>query len=386
MKKKKLVPIVLLLALAGFLGYRFILGRSEDKADAIRVSGNIEVVDADVSFKIAGHLIERIVSEGDMIREGQIVARLDSAELVREVGIHRAEMEGAAAALGELEAGSRPEEIAQADAAALQAQGRVDELVAGSRVQEIAAAEASVSAARADLSQAKSELERQTRLYKKEVISSREYEAAQTAWETAQARLQRAEQSLKLVQEGPRKEQIEQARAGLVEAKERFELVRKGPRKEEIEKARARLNQAREALALAQTRLEYTTLPSPLTGLVLSENIESGEYVSAGTPVVTVGRLDNVWVRAYINEPDLGRIKIGQPARITTDTYPGKTYQGHVSFLSSTAEFTPKNVQTTQERVKLVYRIKIDVANPNFELKPGMPADAEIRLRQNSGE
>jgi HlyD family secretion protein len=119
---------------------------------------------------------------------------------------------------------------------------------------------------------------------------------------------------------------------------------------------------------------------------VLSENIEPGEYVSPGTPVVTVGRLDNVWVRAYINEPDLGRVKIGQPVRVMADSYPGKTYQGHISFISSAAEFTPKNVQTAQERVKLVYRIKIDIANPNFELKPGMPADADIRLGQISGE
>jgi HlyD family secretion protein len=110
----------------------------------------------------------------------------------------------------------------------------------------------------------------------------------------------------------------------------------------------------------------------------MAKNIEPGEQVAAGTPVVTVGELDSVWVRAYINETDLGRVKVGQKARVATDTWPGRVYDGIVTFISSEAEFTPKNVQTQKERVKLVYRVKITIPNPNMELKPGMPADAEI--------
>jgi HlyD family secretion protein len=113
----------------------------------------------------------------------------------------------------------------------------------------------------------------------------------------------------------------------------------------------------------------------------MAKNIEPGEQVAAGTPVVTVGELDSVWVRAYINETDLGRVKVGQKARVTTDTWPGKAYDGIVTFISSEAEFTPKNVQTQKERVKLVYRVKITIPNPNMELKPGMPADAEIETK-----
>ena len=182
------------------------------------------------------------------------------------------------------------------------------------------------------------------------------------------------------MREGPRKEAIEQARAAWLQAQQRYELVRKGPRKETIEQARARAEQARQALAVAETRLSYTTLSSPLTGVVLSKNIEPGEYVAAGTPIVTVGDLEHPWLRAYINETDLGRVKVGQRVRVTADTFPGKAYEGHVSFISSQAEFTPKSVQTEKERVKLVYRIKVEIANPNMELKPGMPADAEILL------
>jgi HlyD family secretion protein len=128
-------------------------------------------------------------------------------------------------------------------------------------------------------------------------------------------------------------------------------------------------------VALAETQLDNTRLASPLTGVVLSHNIEPGEYVSPGTPVVTVAELARVWVRAYVNQTDLGRIRLGQKVAVRTDTFPEKTYEGTVGFIASEAEFTPKTVQTVKERVKLVFRVKVDLANPNDELKPGMPAD-----------
>jgi HlyD family secretion protein len=152
------------------------------------------------------------------------------------------------------------------------------------------------------------------------------------------------------------------------------------------------VKQAEAALALAKTRTGYAELTWPPAGVVpppnaappmyvvLSKNLEPGEYVAPGTPVVTIGDLVNVWLRAYVNETDLGRVKVGQKARVTTDTDPRKIYDGRISFIASQAEFTPKNVQTEKERVKLVYRIKIDIRNPDMELKPGMPADAKIVL------
>lgn len=384
MKRKRVVVVLAIVTLVAVSIYWVKFGRPVRNPNAIRVSGNVEITDAQVSFKIPGRVLTREVSEGDTVHAGQLVARLDSTELAQEVSLRTAEVGVAAAALAELESGSRPEEIAQAEAAARQAQSRLDELLAGSRDQEVAAAEASVRRAMVERERSKTELERQNKLYRTEVISSREYEVAQAAGATATARLQEAEEHFNLVREGPRKEQIEQARAKLSETQERLNMIRKGPRPEAIEQARSRLQQIREGLGLAQTRLEYATLTSPLPGLVLSENVEAGEYVSPGTPIVTVGKLDHVWVRAYIDETDLGRVKVGQAAKITTDTYPGRVYQGRISFIASTAEFTPKNVQTQKERVKLVYRIKIDIPNPNMELKPGMPADAEITLSTHS--
>jgi HlyD family secretion protein len=162
------------------------------------------------------------------------------------------------------------------------------------------------------------------------------------------------------------------------EAAERLALVRRGPRRETIDQAQARLQDAKVALERAKTRQGYTTVVSPVAGYVLSKNVEAGELVSAGTPIVTIGDLGSVWLRAYVRETDLGRVKLGQPARVTSDTWPGKAYDGRVTFISSAAEFTPKSVQTEKERVKLVYRIKVTVPNPAAELKPGMPADATI--------
>jgi HlyD family secretion protein len=186
------------------------------------------------------------------------------------------------------------------------------------------------------------------------VATDREFELADAAWKTSQARVHEVEQ--------------------------RLALLRKGPRAEQIEQARARLEQARQGLTLAETRLGYATLTAPFAGFILAKHIEPGEYVSPGTPVVTLGDLEHPWLRAYINETDLGRVKVGQRVVVTTDTYPDRRYEGRVSFLAAEAEFTPKNVQTRQERVKLVYRVKVDLANPHQELKPGMPADADIEV------
>lgn len=378
--KKFLIVIFVLVLLLIFVYTR---NRSQNNSNIIRVSGNIEVDDVELSFKMAGRVEERLVSEGETIKSGQTVARLEKNDLLNEINLQKANVQSAESVLAELEAGSRPEEIAQAEASVQKAQARLDELLTGSRPQEIASAEATVQRAKAEMERLKTEFERRQNLLNENVISTQEYDSAKTAYESAQAVLKEAEEQLKLVKEGPRKEQIEQARADLNGAKEHYNLIKKGPRKETIDQARARLQQAKETLALAETHLSYAILISPISGLVLSKDIEPGEYIAPGTPVVTVGNLENVWLRAYINETDLGRVKVGQKVRITTDTYPGKIYNGEISFISSEAEFTPKNVQTQKERVKLVYRIKIIIQNPNMELKPGMPADAEISLSKD---
>ena len=332
MKKPALAAVIILAIFLAVSVYLFI-DRDHSVDSSIRVSGNIEITSTLVSFKVPGRVLERPVDEGETVRAGQVVARLDGADFLQEAAIRRAEAESARAGLQELVAGSRSEEIAQAEAA-------------------LAAVEAE-SARLAD------DFKRQQELFAREVIPKQKFDAARAARDAALA----------------------QAR----QAREALALVRKGPRKERIDQGRARLRQTEAALALAEERLGYATLTAPVAGMVMAKHVEPGEQVVAGTPVITIGDLDKVWVRAYIPETDLGRVHIGQKARVTTDTWPGKAYEGTVSFISPEAEFTPKNVQTEKERVKLVYRIKITLANPNRELKPGMPADAEI-LTEGSAE
>jgi HlyD family secretion protein len=352
------------------------------RAAVIPLSGNIEVTDAEVSFKIPGRVVARLVDEGDLVKAGQLVARLESVDLQQEVALRRADAQNAQAVLDELLAGFRREDVAQGEAAAAQAQARLEEMLAGSRPQEIAAAQATVDRARAETERARADAARYEALVKKDEVSQQQYDAVRTTYETAVARQKEAEEQFKLVKEGPRHEQIEQARAAMVQAREHFHLLRNGSRQEDIAQARARLAQAQAALGEAETKLSYATVNSPLTGVVLSKNVEPGEYVSPGTPVVTVADLQNVWVRAYVNETDLGRVKVGQRARVTTDSYPHKVYDGRLGFIASQAEFTPKTVQTEKERVKLVYRVKVDITNQNMELKPGMPAEVQILAGQ----
>ena len=358
--------------------YRLLGIERGETGGPIRVSGNIEATEVQIAFKIPGRVERREFDEGQTVKQGATVALLDTADLQSNVALRQAEVQTAEAALAELLAGSRVEEIASAEAAWKKAAHVLADLEAGSRPQEIASAEAGVKAAAADVERLRADYRRATLLYQRKTITDEEFESARAAYEVAIQRHRQSEEQLSLTREGPRKEQIEEARSALEQAKAQYDLVKAGPRKEEIQQGRTRLEQARAALRAAEVQLSYAIVYSPLSGVVLSKNIEPGEYVAPGTAVVTIADLVNVWVRAYIDEGDKGRVKLDQVAWVTTDAYPNKKYKGRVSFISSEAEFTPKNVQTQKERVKLVYRIKIDITNQNNELSPGMPADAVI--------
>jgi HlyD family secretion protein len=382
--KSKLAALVFLAIVGGggFFAYRhfYVPGKVAD--GRIRVSGNIETTEAQVAFKIPGRVIDRLVDEGELVKEGQLVALLDKGDLECTVAMRKAELGVAEAAWAALKAGSRPQEIEQAKAAWEKAAHALADLEAGSRPQEIVAAEAAVAAAAADESRLLTEYRRKTPLFQRGTISAEEYDSARALYQIAVEKHRQTVAQLKLAKEGYRKEQIEQARAAADQAKAQYDLVKAGPRDEDKRQGEARVAQAKAALDLAETQIAYAKVFSPLSGVVLSKNIEKGEYVAPGTAVVTVGDLKNVWLRAYIEESDLGPVKYGpRRAWVTTDSYPGKKYEGRVSFIAENAEFTPKNVQTQKERVKLVYRIKIDIKNADMELKPGMPADAVIETK-----
>ena len=293
----------------------------------LAVTGTIEALQVDISPRIAGRIVERPVREGDRVRRGQLLVRLDAEEL--EADVRRAE------------------------AAARAAQARLRDLRAGARSQELDEARANLRNATATRVWTERDFKRAQALYGKDLVAMAEVDRARQAYEVA----------------------VEQQTA----ATERLELLRAGPRADAVAAAEADVAQARASLAMTTKRLAEMRLVSPVDGVVLHKHMEVGETVNPGVAILTLVDPSDMWLRAYVPETDVGRVKIGQGAAISVDAFPGKTFAGTVTEIASQAEFTPKNVQTKKERVNLVFRVKIAVQNADGTLKPGLPADAELR-------
>ena len=325
-KKRVLIVLIVIVIVAAVL----VITNIEKHVDngAMILSGNVEVTETNVGFKIPGRVVERLVNEGDRVKAGDLIARLDSAELLSIVNQNRASLKETATKLAELTAGSRAQEIEQA--------------------------RANMNAQEADLEKVKKDYERAEILHKNGAISTSQYDAARSVFDSRRALYKSASEALSLVTEGPRKEDI---------------MI-----------ARHRVEQATAALAASEQRLKDTEVYAPVNGIVLRKNVEPGETIAAGTPVVTLGDLDSPWIKVYVKEDKLGLVKLGQKAKVTVDSYKGKTYEGTVTYISSEAEFTPKTVQTPEERVKLVFGVKVSVKNERQELKPSMPADVRIMV------
>jgi HlyD family secretion protein len=314
------------------LAYAFFMRDKKEGNDFIKVSGNIEATEVDVGFKISGRIVSRFFEEGDWVDQGKVLANLDEEDLRNRLEVAQATLMSAKARLSKLLAGSRPEEIREA--------------------------EANLNQARFDMENKETQYERMKSLFEKRVIPKETLDNAEAVFKIAKASYQKAT--------------------------ENYLLVKEGPRKEDIEDARAQVEQAKASVKLNETQLSYTTLYSPISGVVLVKSGEIGEVVNPGTSIVTLADIKNIWLKAYIPETDLSKVKWGQEVIVTTDLHPKKEYRGKVSFISSQAEFTPKQIQTEKERVNLVYRIKVDIPNPDRELKPGMPADGKILLTSST--
>lgn len=233
--------------------------------------------------------------------------------------------------------------------------------------------------------QARRDWDRAQVLFRNEDISATQHDQFRTRFESTAAALRRAEENLALVTEGPRQEQIEQQRAAVARAQAALRLSETAQidirrREQEAVARRGEIERAKAQVTVVDAQLNDTTATSPIDGVVMVKSAEPGETLGAGASVVTLGDIDHPWVRGYVPETKLGMVKLGQKVKVTSDSFPGKVYNGRVSFIASEAEFTPKQIQTKEERVKLVYRIKIDVENPNRELKLNMPVDAELVL------
>jgi HlyD family secretion protein len=307
--------------------------------DRARVSGQIEATSVEIAAEAGGRLLELKPEEGDRVRRDEVIARFDTRDVELALRRARAEREHAVAQLKLLQAGARPEDIRQASA-------------------QVESARAETSAAEAELKSAETDLERFEQLLKSNSGSQKQRDDAATRRDVSRQRLEAAR---------------ERERAG----RENLARVRAGARVEEIQAAQARVAVDDAQIAAFQKNLDDATLRAPVDGVVTEKLVQAGEVVAPRTPLLVVVDLDRAWAEVFVDEPDVPRLRLGQAATIYTDAG-GPGIAGKVSFISSKAEFTPRNVQTAEERSKLVYRVKIAVDNREGVLKEGMPVEAEI--------
>ena len=327
---KRIIPFLLLaaVAVAAVHYYPRWFGKRPAQ-NLLKLSGNIEAHESLVSFKVSGRIVALPVDEGMTIKTGGLLARIDNDDYRQQVAVDQAS------------ASVRDRQLALG--------------LAGSRSQEIEAARQAILDAQADLELRKKDFARYQALYEKDEVPAQTRDQAATNVTRAQATYDRTQQI--------------------------YNELTEGTRQEELAVDRANVHQADQNLHLSRIRLAYTVLRAPFNGVILVRQAELGEVISPGTPIVTLADLDHIWLRVYVPETDLGKVHWCQDIEVRTDTYPDKAYRGRVSVISSEAEFTPKSVQTEKERVTLVYRVKVDIENPNYELKPGMPADAYVRFK-----
>jgi HlyD family secretion protein len=315
--------------------------RREPPANEVRASGYVEATEARLAPEVGGRVVEVAVAEGDRVSAGDVIARLDPTDVELALRRARAQREQSAASLRLLQAGARPQDIRQAEA-------------------EIQAVTAEVAAARAELAAANADLERFESLLRNNAGSRKQRDDAATRAAVAAERVKTADERLR-------------------GARENLSRIRAGARSQEIDAARAAVEAADAQVATFEKDLAQTTFRSPVSGVVTERLVDPGELVAARTPLLVVADLAHAWVNVFIDEPLVPRVSLGQSATVFTDAG-GAGIPGKVTFISPRAEFTPRNVQTAEERSKLVYRIKVTVDNTNGVLKPGMPVEAAVPL------
>jgi HlyD family secretion protein len=313
--------------------------RERAPATAARVSGQVDATEVQVAAEVGGRILEVAVAEGDRVQHGGMIARLDTRDVELALQRARAERAQADAQLRLLQAGARPEDVRQAEAQA-------------------AAAAAEVAAAQTDLNAAEIDLERFERLLLKNSGSVKQRDDAAAKRDVARDRLR-------------------SAKSRETAAREAVGRLRAGSRREEIEAARARVAATDAQIATLEKSRTDAVVRAPIEGIVSERLLDPGEMAAPRAPIAVLTDLDHAWAEVFVDEPQIPRIRVGQAATVFTDAG-GPGIAGKVSFIASKAEFTPRNVQTADDRSKLVYRVKIAVDNRQGVLKQGMPVEAEI--------
>lgn len=331
--KKRIIRLLLVLLILGGAGYGFWHFSQEKKngnANELVLHGNTDMRQVELAFNDAERIEEIRVDEGDRVKKGQLLARLSASRLKSRLAASEAQVMAQAQVVAALRAGSRPEEIKRL--------------------------EAQVEAARIQAANAADNYKRLAPLAKENLAPRQQADDARAARDAAAAQVRALSQSLDLAVAGPREEDILAAEARLAALEAERDLVGK--------------------------MLADTELFAPSDGVIRNRILEVGDMASPQRPVLTLALTDPIWVRAYVSEPDLGRVRPGLKASVTTDSFPGKSYAGWVGYVSPTAEFTPKWVEVPEVRTRLVYQVRVWVENPEGELRLGMPATVFIPLNQ----
>jgi HlyD family secretion protein len=352
------------------------------KNDNLIFSGTIETREIRVGSKVGGRVLEVMVVEGQEVQTGQPLVKFDIAELQTQFSQAQARVEQQRARLVRLERGARPEEKAQARAATETARATLDAVRNGPRPEEIAQARASVAAASAEVNSAEAEFKRMERLRETGDISRQDFDTAKFRFDNMRARLEAEKERLGLLLSGSRKEDIRAAEERFRQAQEAENLVLAGPRSEEIADARAQLNEAMARVEQIRVQLAEGEVTAPANSVVEVVSVRPGDLLTPNQPVARLLERDQIWVRIYVPEPQLGLVKVGQRAKIVVDTFPKEPFDGTIEQINSEGEFTPRNIQSRDERAHQVFGVKVRIDNREGKLKPGMAADVTI-LRQD---
>lgn len=302
---------------------------TKTKTENITASGTIEAVEVNLGSRMSGQVKGIFVEEGSRVKEGDQLVLIDSSSL-------------------ELQ-------LKQAKAGVELAEAQLDLLVKGARSEDIQQAEENLKQAEANFKVAEEDFNRARNLLEKASITQKQKDDAEARYTVVSAQFNSAKEFLK------KSKQL--------------------ARPEEIRAARARLSQAQAGVELLEKSVSDCTITAPVAGIVTHKAVEAGEFVIPGTTVLTISKLDEVYLMIYVNEYELGKVRLGQEAEVKVDSYPERVFPGKVVFISPEAEFTPKNIQTKEERVKLVFAVKIQVENRDGALKAGMPADASLKTQ-----
>ncbi len=371
---------VILIILAGILvlGTGYALWDFAAPKDALIISGIIEADDIHVGSKVGGRVLKVVAKEGQTVMEGETLVLLEPRELDASLAEAQATFRQAEAKYALLIAGFRQEEIEQADAAAKQAQAELDQLVSGPRQQVIDQAAADWMAAKAQLENARKFLKRMEDLSQRELIAKQEYEDAQVKAGETEHRMKSARERYDLLLAGTRKEEIEHARQRVAETHAKLRHLRGGYRKEEIAQAKSEMEAARARVNLIRAQLYETVIRAPVDALVESLDLERGDLVAAGKPVVTLLRTGSLWVRAYLPEARLGLARPGLKVTVRVDSFPDRDFTGVIRRIHRQGEITPRHLQSREERLLQVFQTEVVIDDPDHELRPGMNADVAI--------